>query len=448
MGSVRSRALVSAFLVLPLSLFVYGEVHAQDAGAVQARRTELQLQLDELERQIEVQQTILTEKQKERTSLERDVAILDAQIAEAKLAIKRRTLVIQQLTANIQQKENTIFGLNRQLNSELESLAAILRQKNELGNTSLVIAALSSEDFSEFFSDLDTFDTVNRALQESFVEIRGTRTVTEGQKADLEQKRQEEVQLRQVQQLQEERLHVAEREKQKILTETRGQEKAYQDLIVANQKTAAQIRSELFQLTGSAAIPFEKALEYANLAAKETGVRPAFLLGVIAEESNLGENLGSGSWRIDMHQTRDAPIFVEVTASLGLNPDVMPVSKKPWYGWGGAMGPAQFIPSTWALYAGYVKPDWHYDVSKDRIGRRTGNQPPNPWDPKDAFMAAALLLTDNGAAAKTYNAEFRAAMCYLAGCSSSKNKSLQFYGNEVMALTDKYQNQINILGGS
>ena len=185
MGSVLWRALAGAFLVLSLVLFLHAEVHAQDAGAVQARRTELQRQLDELERQIEAQQTVLVEKQKERTSLERDVAILDAQIAEAKLAIKRRTLVIQQLTANIQQKENTIFGLNRQLNSELESLAAILRQKNELDNTSLVIAALSSEDFSEFFSDLDTFDTVNRALQESFTEIRGTRTVTPAQKTDL-----------------------------------------------------------------------------------------------------------------------------------------------------------------------------------------------------------------------------------------------------------------------
>lgn len=437
-----------AVLVLAVLFINVPPAHAQDAGAVQARRTVLQQQLDELERQIDAQQSVLLEKQKERTSLERDVAILDAQIAEAKLAIKRRTLVIQQLTANIQQKENTIFGLNRQLNSGLESLAAILRQKNELDHTSLVIAALSSEDFSEFFSDLDTFDTVNRALQELFIEIRGTRTVTEVEKADLEQKRQEEVQLRRVQELQEDRLHVAEREKQKILTQSKGQEKAYQDLISANKKTAAQIRSELFQLTGSAAIPFEKALEYANLAARESGVRPAFLLGVIAEESNLGENLGSGSWKIDMHQTRDAPIFAQVTASLGLNPDVMPVSKKPWYGWGGAMGPAQFIPSTWALYAGYVKPDWHYDTSKDRIGRRTGNHPPNPWDPKDAFMAAALLLTDNGAAAKTQSTEFRAAMCYLAGCSNAKNKSLQFYGNEVMQLAEKYQKQINILGGS
>jgi membrane-bound lytic murein transglycosylase B len=141
------------------------------------------------------------------------------------------------------------------------------------------------------------------------------------------------------------------------------------------------------------------------------------------------------------------PAFKAITASLGLNPDTMPVSKRAWYGCGGAMGPAQFIPSTWALYAGYVKPDWHYDSTKDRIGKRTGDTPPNPWDPKDAFMASALYLTDNGGAAQTTSAEFRAAMCYLAGCSGVNNKSLQFYGQQVAALASQYQSQIDIVNG-
>ena len=68
------------------------------------------------------------------------------------------------------------------------------------------------------------------------------------------------------------------------------------------------IKAELFTLRGTDAIPFEKALEFANIAFAKTGVRPAFLLGVIAEESNLGENVGTGNWRTDMHPERDAPI--------------------------------------------------------------------------------------------------------------------------------------------
>jgi hypothetical protein len=111
------------------------------------------------------------------------------------------------------------------------------------------------------------------------------------------------------------------------------------------------------------------------------------------------------------------------------------------------MGPAQFIPSTWAMYAGYVKPDYHYDQSKDRIGKLTGNTPPNPWSPEDSFMASALLLTDDGADAQTAAAEFHAAMCYLAGCGNTEDASLQFYGTQVADYAKDYQCQIDVING-
>ncbi len=418
------------------------------AQSVDTYRAQLQSQLSALEAQIAGQQKILDQTKTQDVSLQRDIKILDAQIAQAQLAIKARTLVIQQLTGNIQDKENTIFGLNSQLGSERESLAAILREKNKLEATSIVTVALSAQSLSEFFSDLDSFDQINAQLQKSFAKIGMTKVATQAQKDDLEAQLEEETQLRQVQQLQQAQIQQQQGQKQKILAETKGQEKAYQAIIAQNQKSAAQIRTALFQLTGSAAIPFSKALDYANEAAKQTGIRPAFLLGIIAEESNLGENVGTGSWSVDMKAPRDTAPFRAITASLGLNPDTMPVSKKPWYGWGGAMGPAQFIPSTWALFAGYVGKEYRYDQSKDRVGKRTGNTPPNPWNPEDAFMAAALYLTDDGAASQTPAGEFRAAMCYLAGCGNVNNGSLKFYGNTVASLASKYQCQIDIINGN
>ncbi len=62
-------------------------------------------------------------------------------------------------------------------------------------------------------------------------------------------------------------------------------------------------------------------------------------------------------------------------------------------------------------------------------------------------MAAALYVMDNGADKQTKAAEFRAAMCYLAGCGNAKKSSLQFYGNEVAELADKYQSLINVING-
>lgn len=448
----RSGQIVSAFCILSLLAPVCA-AQAQSAdtstGSAQtdAYRAKLQAQLNDLENQIAQQQSILDQTKSQDVSLSRDIKILDTQIAQAQLQIKARDIAIEELQGGIADKEQTITGLNSQMQSELESLAAILREKNQLDTTSAVVLALSSQSLSEFFADLDAFDQVNSKLQDSFTTITNTRDITQQQKDDLQAQLDEETQLRQVQQLQKQQIQTQQQRKQQILAETKGQEKAYQALITKNQQSAAQIRAALFQLTGSAAIPFGKALDYVNEASKQTGIRPAFLLGIIREESDLGQNVGTGTYLVDMNPTRDIPVFRAITASLGLDPASMPVSKKQWYGWGGAMGPAQFIPSTWALYAGYVTPDYHYESSKDRIGALTGNGPPNPWSPQDAFMAAALLLTDDGADAQTPSAEFRAAMCYLAGCGNANKASLQFYGQNVARYAAQYQCQINIIEG-
>jgi peptidoglycan hydrolase CwlO-like protein len=444
-------------LLLVLVCLFFG-VAAPVYALTDAQRAQLQSQLDALEAQIAQQQAILNQKQTQGVSLQRDIDILNAEIKQAQLSIQARDLAIQQLNDNIQGKTDTLTGLTAQMNAELESLAGILREKDQLDNTSLAVAVLSSDSISTFFSDLDSFDQINSQMQDSFSQIQDTQAQTQAAKTDLENQRDQETQLRQAQALQQAQIQAQQDQEKTILTETKGQEQSYEALIAANQKSASQIRAALFQLNGSAAIPFGTALDYATEAQQKTGIRPAFLLGLIREESNLGQNVGTGSWQTDLYNCylnlgyvtsagKQKTAFLSITASLGLNPDSMPVSAKQPYGCGGAMGPAQFEPTTWAGYAGYIGSTFSYSASHDRIGALTGNTPPNPWNPDDAFMAAALYLTDNGAAAQSTSAEFRAAMCYLAGCSGVNNQSLQFYGQNVAMYATQYQCQIDIING-
>jgi hypothetical protein len=315
------------------------------------------------------------------------------------------------------------------------SLAQLLRKTNEIDEYSLAEVVLGSQDLSDFFADLDSFNTIKAELQGSFVVIEGTKADTQVEKQTLQEKQAQEVELRKIQQLQKAEIEVREKERQRILGITKGVESAYQTIVQSKQLSAAQIRAELFALRDSAAIPFEKALEYANFASKQTGVRPALILGVVAQESRLGEFIGTGNWRTDMHPTRDQPVFVEIMRELGLDPDLMPVSKKPSYGWGGAMGPAQFIPSTWILY-------------KDRIASVSGQNPPNPYEPRTAFIASGLLMADNGADKGGYANERLAALRYFAGWTNASNPAYAFYGDGVLELAAKYQQQIDILSAS
>ncbi|MBI1999346.1 MAG: lytic murein transglycosylase [Parcubacteria group bacterium] len=430
--SVSISSLLIVFLVSGLVLPVHAEVTGAD---VLARRAELEQDLAALEREIEAQRAVLQEKQREKVSLERDIAILDAKIQSAELSIRARNLVIERLSRDIVSREITIGDLSEKLSREKESLAELIRRTHEIDSYTIVEVVLANRSLSDFFQDLDSFGAISASLQASFREIGETKDATERERNSLADKRSEEQELRRLQEIQKQRIESDKGLKRRLLAFAAGQEAEYLEVVNAKEKDAAAIRSELFALRGSDAIPFEQALELANFAARKTGVRAALILGVIAEESNLGENVGTGTWLADMHPTRDRPIFEEITRKLGYLPDAMPVSKKPWYGWGGAMGPAQFIPSTWVLY-------------EDRVAAAVGVSIADPWKPRDAFAAAALLLKDNGASNGSYAAERLAALRYFAGWQNATKPSYAFYGDEVMELAAKYQRQIDILGSS
>jgi hypothetical protein len=59
-------------------------------------------------------------------------------------------------------------------------------------------------------------------------------------------------------------------------------------------------------------------------------------------------------------------------------------------------------------------------------------------------VASALYLANKGATDKTKEAEWKAAMMYLAGGNWQK-ASLRFYGDQVMDLAQQFQEQIDIL---
>lgn len=433
-----------------------------DTETIEKRRAELKAELEKLESLIEQQQVLLESKQGERVSLERDLAIIDAEIEKSRLAIQAQRAEIANLEQDIFTKEATILELEEKISREKESLAGLIRRTDEIDDESLVEVVFSGKSFSEFFEEIDDFKEVKMALEKSFRELETLRDSNlKAAERLIEQKAQEE-ELHELQRLQQSRLERQEQEKVRVLQETKGEEERYQSLITNNKKSAAQIRSELFELRGTAAINLGDAIEFATFAGNKTGVRPAFILGVLKQETRLGEFLGNGVWTEDMHPTRDRPLYKVITDTLGLDPSTMPVSAKPGYGWGGAMGPSQFIPSTWACYGGYINErtgncrytssisdfysgPWKYDENADRLRVVRGKQSPsNPWDNQDAFLATALYMKDLGADRGTRYAERVAALRYYAG-GNWDNPAYSFYGDGVMDHAAYYQKQIDTL---
>ncbi len=418
-------------------LFVqYIEPVQAQADPVAAREAQLRAELDQVLKEIQAQQAILKDEQAKGATYKGDIAILNAQIKKAQLTIKAHEIAIQGLGKDITKRTQTITTLQQKIGKNKESLGQLIRKTEMADAISLPEIVLSRSSLSDFFIELDEYDSIKESMKVSFADLRSNKSTAENEKAALDKKRLKEIDEKISVEDEKAKIQTAEKEKQRLLNLSVQQQKGYQGVIADRQKRADAIRAALFSLRDTAAIPFGQALQYANTAAAKTGVRAAFVLAILTQESNLGKNTGSCYLKDTntgngvgantgtamakvMSPSRDVPVFIELMAELGRDPFTTRVSCPQSIGWGGAMGPAQFIPSTWKMHA-------------SAIGALVGKATPDPWDPQDAFMASALYLSNLGASSGGYNAERDAACRYYSGrtCAAGPGTS---YGNSVMA---------------
>lgn len=433
-------SITSIFFSITAFLFLFGLVSPVEAQLTkEEQRKQLEGELVQIEKEIQEQNHLLSKKRGERQTVERDAAILNAEIRKAQLKIQERNLTIQGLSGEIGQKEQTIEELTEKIAREKASLAQLIRKRNEIDDYTMVEMVLGNKDLSEFFEDLDRFQEVKLQLRASMDLIREVQGVTQREKEALDIKRRAEADAKQEVEAQKRLTERKEAEKKQLAAVIRGEEQTYEQLIKEKERRAAEIRAALFALRDAGAIPFGVAYDFAKQASKSTGVRPALILAILEQESNMGQNVGTcnrpgdtlkwqdimpgpgESWRDDQSA------FLRITSKLGINPEGQPLSCPIGGGWGGAMGPSQFIPSTWEAYAG-------------RIAAAVGVSYPNPWQPQHAITATALYMQDLGAAYGGWSAEREAACKYYSGrgCGLSAMNNT-FYGDGVMARAQRIQ---------
>lgn len=451
----RFRTYFSATLILTILIggfsFIINKAQATVLSTAQAEKARLEAELATLEAEIAEKQKELATQKGQSVSLSRDISILNAQIAKSKLDIKAKNLVIQKLSGEITAKSNTISALSTKIQKEKESLAQLLRKEREIDNTSVVSLILSQNNISGAYGDLETFASIKQGIQDSIDKINGVKKETESEKKDLEDKKDQETDAKYELEAAKAKVESSEVQKQSMLIVSKNKESEYQAVLAEKAKKRAEILAAIFSLAGtSTKINFETALTYANEAQKLTGIDPAFLLAILTQESNLGANVGqcyltntttgagvganTGTAFSNVMKPMglsgrkgDIDDFLRITANVGRDPFKTLVSCPIGsYGYGGAMGPAQFIPSTWAGY-------------ETRLKTILGHSA-DPWNPRDAFIASALFLTDKGAIGSNASVQAKAACSYY-----GTGGSTCAYSNSVMKLKIGIQTNIDLL---
>lgn len=414
------------------------------AGKSDAELTQI---LAECEKEIAAQQVVLNGQKNKSASLSRDISLLRSRIDAAKKKINQKDVEIKKIGKDISRKNETIEVLNGNIETGKESLGQLIRRTDELDKMSFANALLSSSSISDFYLDIDTFSSLKRSVQASVEDIKATKEKTEGVKKELETKQDEEIDAKKEIEAQKNLVEKDENDQKTLLSISKNKEAEYAQVLKDRQAKASKIRAELFRFRGAGPIPFGEAYDMAKIAGDRTGVRPAYILAILKQESNLGANVGtcnrvgdartwkdimpgptSGSWRDDQSA------FLRITERLGIKPDGQPLScPLSIGGWGGAMGPSQFIPATWESY-------------DQRIEATLGVAIANPWNPAHAITATALYVKDLGAAAQTYTAEREAACKYYSGRGcTAPGVTNAFYGNAVMEHAKTIQANIDVL---
>lgn len=405
----------------------------------QSDRDYCQNELTQIEAELNNLLALQKQQQAQTGTLTGDVNYLTSQINALKTKIKARALVVAQLKVNITEKTNTISTLSDQIDADHASLAQLIRKINKVDDQSLASIVLSNQDLSDFYNDLESYISISQEVKKAADVISGVKDQTEVAKQDLQTQQNAEIDAKAELESAQKSVAKSEADKQQLLAISKQSEAEYQKLATEKKIQADKIRNALFPLANtSQKIEFGTALAYANEAQKLTGIDPAFLLAILTQESNLGSNVGQ-CYLTDqatgagvgkntgtifpnvmkpMSQTGrkgDVEDFLRITSQLGVMWNLTAVSCPiaGSGGYGGAMGPAQFIPTTWALFENRLK---------TMLGRGV-----SPWQPEDAFMASSLYLTDLGGIGTSVSAQNRAACKYYGsgGSSCSYSQSVQ-----------------------
>jgi peptidoglycan hydrolase CwlO-like protein len=479
----RPAGLICLGIVFIFVFLIFHFIFAQDTeqtGVCQTKE-ECESLLREYETKIAEYEKEILKSQKQKETLKNKIEVFKKEIAKLELQIQQSNVMIQDLSFQIKDTKGSIEKTASEIENSKRNLATLLRAIYKADQRSDLEILLSGEKISDYFNHLANLQALNLRNQEILGNIETAKVLLEKQKMTFEEDKRDLEQVLRIQVLQKKENEATKRENDELLKLTKVQYQKLQEEKKTTEKKAAEIRARLLELVGVRKAPtYEEAIYVAQQVSKITGIRPAFLLGILTQESRIGKEVGQCYLRdpqtgmgIKFKKNQIwprvmkpdwMPLFLEIIEELnrvkGLNLDpyatpiscwiaacvnqnysvtydvsvdpegkiTCPIGYQP-FGWGGAMGPAQLMPFNWIGSGKY----------KSKIEAITGKVA-DPWDFSDAALGAALHLKDCGADL----GEREAAACYFGGWGN-RNRSyhLRAYADPVMALTQCHQQFID-----
>lgn len=371
---------VLALTSIVLALTTHAQTTTSSSTQTTAQRqAALEAQLSQIETQIDQYQNQIAADQAKGSSLTSEINALTAKISKLNLQIQAINITLEQINSQIDQTTQQIGVTQGEIASEKTTIGTLLNALYKNDQTGFLESFLMNPQLSTLWDDSENITLFESNLSAAVTQLNTLTGQLQDQNQQLAQSQSAEQTAKQYVAAQAQQIAASKTQQAQLLAATKSDAAAKAALAARAKQTAAQIRNQIFQLLGGGSLTFGQAYQYANVASQATGVNAALILAILNRESALGQNVGQCSYKTAMSPS-NIPIFLKIVAQLGLDPTQMLVSCPNADGvYGGAMGPAQFEPSTWELYV-------------SQIASITGDNPPSPWKNADAFVATALYL--------------------------------------------------------
>lgn len=351
-----------------------------------------------------------------KAKVEKELSASQALLQKKNAEIGVTKTLLQKTQNEIARKEAEIANLNGKIKLNQEMLRSYVQKAYYADENPLAGLLLGEEKIVGMSGEFDQLVNVKEKIVTSLEEIRTAKEDVSKTKEELAEKKEDHEKLVSIQQSQQFEIKTDINEAQASLSELNAK--------------IDKLKSELSSLLSSS-VSFKNVTDAASFAAKVTGIRKDYLLGVLVVESNLGRYTGGCTADKSKMSTYRLNIFKNICKELDYDWKKRKVSCPPsgYKGTGGAMGVAQFMADTWAGY-------------KSSIASVTGHNPPDPWDLTDGVVAMALKLTKvDGVKQHKKSAEAKAYCVYLAGgnwAAYCDSKGVN-YGAKVLYWADNYE---------
>lgn len=236
---------------LGIALLLLSGPHAALGDAA----SDIQAQIQENNRQLDALKAEIAEFQKQLNALGTQKNTLQSAISSLALSQKKLASEIQATqnkigSANLKIKELTfsIGDTEETIAANQYAIAKALRSVAENERMPLVVQVISSHTLSDAWQAADEAVQFNRALGEDIKDLRTARTELASDRDEVTKAKNDLVALQNDLTLQRKSVELQKAAQQKLLTDTKNQESAYQSLLAQKQAEEKKFEATLFDL--------------------------------------------------------------------------------------------------------------------------------------------------------------------------------------------------------